>query len=146
MREEDTIVSPPATAIMYWWTNAMFLKMRRQGLNHRYVWGALQGVHLAVALGMTRVSLIEFGVAGGNGLVALERIALSLEHAYGIAIDVYGFDTGRGLPSPTDYRDLPNLYADQEFAMADHRSAGQTALASEAHSRSVEETVPRFIE
>jgi hypothetical protein len=25
----------------------------------------------------------------------------------GIEIDVYGFDTGEGLPSPTDYRDLP---------------------------------------
>jgi hypothetical protein len=145
MREEDTIGSPPATAIMYWWTNAMFLKMRRQGLNHRYAWGALQGVHLAVALGMTRVSLIEFGVAWGNGLVALDQIALKLEHAYGIAIDVYGFDTGRGLPSPTDYRDLPNLYAEQEFAMPDHQALAKRLSRAKLILGPVEETLPRFI-
>jgi hypothetical protein len=54
----------------------------------------LQGAHLAKALGIKRVSVIEFGVAGGNGLVALDRIAEKVEQALGIDIDVYGFDTG----------------------------------------------------
>jgi hypothetical protein len=46
-------------------------------------------------------------VAGGNGLVALERHARDWSEALGVTIDVYGFDTGRGLPAPTDYRDVP---------------------------------------
>lgn len=28
----------------------------------------------------------------------------------------YGFDTGKGLPKPQDYRDLPNLYRESAFA------------------------------
>jgi hypothetical protein len=41
----------------------------------QYVWGVLNGAFLARALGIPRISVIEFGVAGGNGLVVLESIA-----------------------------------------------------------------------
>src|SRR3972149_1664776 len=40
-----------------------------------YAWGVLCGVDLAQSLGIDRVSVIEFGVAGGRGLISLERIA-----------------------------------------------------------------------
>src|SRR5215470_11370339 len=53
-----------------------------------FLWGALQGVNLAKALGIGRVSFLEFGVAGGNGLVALEGIAQRLEAVFNIQIDV----------------------------------------------------------
>ena len=36
---------------------------------------------------------------------------------FGIEIDVFGFDTGAGLPPPKDYRDLPNLYRRAGFPM-----------------------------
>ena len=71
----------------------------------------MQAVNLAKALDVERVSVVEFGVAGGNGLLALEKIAEQLEAIYGIAVDVHGFDTGGGLPAPVDYRDLPNIYS-----------------------------------
>ncbi len=44
-----------------------------------YLWGALHGAHLAKILDLPAVSLIEFGVAGGNGLVALDLIAQRIE-------------------------------------------------------------------
>jgi hypothetical protein len=46
-------------------------------------------------------------VAGGNGLLVLEYYAGVIGKKFGIEIEVYGFDTGGGLP-PTekDYRDL----------------------------------------
>lgn len=66
-----------------------------------------EGARLARRLGLDRVSAIEFGVAGGNGLVAMERHAAQIEKMVGVRIDIYGFDTGEGLPAPQDYRDLP---------------------------------------
>lgn len=58
-------------------------------------------------LGLPRVSVAEFGVAGGAGLVAMERAAEPTEEMIGIGIDVYGFDAGVGMPKSTDYRDRP---------------------------------------
>jgi hypothetical protein len=82
-----------------------------------YAWGVASGAQLAQALAMPRISVVEFGVAGGNGLLALERVATLAERAFGLSIDVYGFDTGTGLPKSTDYRDVPNLYRQGEYAM-----------------------------
>src|SRR6187549_2659720 len=49
------------------------LMSQHRGLYPQYTWGVLQAAHLATTLGIRRISVIEFGVAGGNGLVALER-------------------------------------------------------------------------
>jgi hypothetical protein len=62
---------------------------------------------LAQKLGYERISVIEFGVAGGNGLINLEYHAEKISTMLGVGIDIYGFDTGEGLPEPQDYRDLP---------------------------------------
>jgi hypothetical protein len=86
-------------------------------LRPNYTWGVLQGAHLAKALNLRQISVIEFGVAGGNGLLALESAAAKVETVFNIKIDVYGFDTGSGLPKPKDYRDLPNLWQGNAFPM-----------------------------
>lgn len=83
----------------------------------QYLWGTLCGAGLARALGEPRITVIELGVAGGNGLVALERIAAWVARRSGVSIDVVGFDTGAGLPPPTDHRDSPNLWREGFFAM-----------------------------
>jgi hypothetical protein len=62
---------------------------------------------LARRLGLERISVLEFGVAGGNGLVAAERHAADIERRIPVKLDIYGFDSGAGLPPPEDYRDLP---------------------------------------
>jgi hypothetical protein len=87
------------------------------GCNHNYVWGVLQTGNLARSLAIKRVSVLEFGVAGGNGLVALEKISGKVADHYGVEIDVYGFDTGIGLPEPHDYRDLPDICSQADFPM-----------------------------
>src|SRR5262249_29685698 len=69
-----------------------------------YHWGTLCGAFLARNLGLTRMSIIEFGVAGGNGLLDLEASAAEVERVSGVTIDVFGFDTGHGLPRPRDER------------------------------------------
>lgn len=66
------------------------------------VWAA---AYEAKGLGLKEISVIEFGVAGGNGLVALEFHAREIGRIFGIKIQVYGFDTGEGLPEwEADYR------------------------------------------
>jgi hypothetical protein len=61
--------------------------------------------------------VVEFGVAGGAGLVEMSRQARLATAATGVRIDVYGFDTGEGLPKPTDYRDLPYIWREGDFTM-----------------------------
>jgi hypothetical protein len=83
----------------------------------QYMWGTLCAAAVAARLGYDRISVIEFGVAGGNGLVALEHCAQQATKLSGVAIDVYGFDTGVGLPKPVDHRDLPQLWREGFFTM-----------------------------
>ena len=74
-------------------------------------------VRLASSLNYEKISCIEFGVAGGNGLLALEKYANRLEKAFNIKIEIYGFDNGIGLPRSNDYRDLPFIWSSGDFAM-----------------------------
>jgi hypothetical protein len=72
-----------------------------------YAYCVYEGARLAKRLGYKRISVIEFGVAGGEGLLSLEYHAEQTSKSLGIEIEVYGFDTAEGLPHPEDYRDLP---------------------------------------
>lgn len=131
----------------YFWLNSILTKIAAEpGCAARpfYTWGVLQGAHLGKALGVDRISVIEFGVAGGNGLVALERIAERVEPILGIGIDVFGFDTGAGLPKPLDYRDCPNLWSPGYYAM-DKEKLQRRLQRAQLVLGLVEETVPRFI-
>ena len=133
---------------LYPWLNAKFKEIAADPLAARkpqYIWGTLQGATLAQALGIPRVSVIEFGVAGGNGLAALERVAEKVEALCGVGIDVYGFDTGRGLPRPEDYRDLPNLYGEGHFPMNPDALRARLKKARLILGP-VADTVPRFLE
>src|SRR6185503_11087279 len=69
-----------------------------------YAYGVFFAAQLAAALGIERISALELGVAGGRGLLALERIAAAVERRFPVRIDVYGFDTGEGMPEAQDYR------------------------------------------
>ncbi len=104
----------------YDWIGAGFRMLKKDSFCARkpaYIWGVLQGAALGKVLGLERVSVIEFGVAGGKGLLRMEQIAERVEAMVGIGIDVYGFDTGRGIPMTQDYRDMPNVWMDNQFPM-----------------------------
>ena len=132
----------------YTWLGENFLHLRKDPVcakNPGYIWGVLQGAALGKILGIERISVIEFGVAGGRGLLAMERTAELVEAKTGIGIDVYGFDTEYGLPKPEDYRDLPNIFFGGQFPM--DRSALEKRLRrAQLKLGLVEETVPNFIE
>ena len=109
------------TSTIGWITKKMLLKMPRSksrlsllelvmlGAFPRppYAYTAVRASELAVRLGYKEVTWIEFGVAGGNGLIVLEQIKAVVEQHLPITVRIVGFDMGSGLPMPVDYRDLP---------------------------------------
>jgi hypothetical protein len=82
-----------------------------------YAYGVYSAADQAKRLGLDAIQVIEFGVAGGRGLIALERIAAAVEADLGIRIHVCGFDSGAGMPAPADYRDLPHVWDEGFYAM-----------------------------
>lgn len=125
---------------------AAYLKIQTEkGCRHKYSWGVMHSVHLAKALGLDRVSAIEFGVAGGNGLIALENIADKVQTMYGVRVDVFGFDTGVGLPKPRDYRDMPNLWTEGYFPM-DVEKLRSRLRRAQVILGPVEKTISQFLE
>jgi len=82
-----------------------------------YAYGVYFAAMLASHLGIARISVLELGVAGGRGLLALERIAAEVEQRFGVAIDVIGFDTGQGMPDSLDYRDLQHVWSGGFYRM-----------------------------
>lgn len=131
----------------YEWLGASFHKVAKDPICVRkraYIWGVLQGAALGKVLGYEKISVIEFGVAGGRGLLAMERAAELVEEMVGIGIDVYGFDAETGLPELQDYRDLPNLFLDGQFPM-DRQELEKRLRRARLKLGLVEETVPAFL-
>ena len=131
----------------YAWLNDAFSRVVKKPacrLRPQYAWGVVQGAALARVLGMARVSVIEFGVAGGHGLLALECAAAGAEALTGVRIDVFGFDTGSGLPRPVDYRDQPNMWFEGQLPM-DHRRLAAALSRASLRLGPVDQTVPRFL-
>jgi hypothetical protein len=111
----------------------------------QYIWGVLQGASLGKVLGMQRISVIEFGVAGGAGLIALEHIAQRCAEILDMKIEVYGFDSGSGLPKARDFRDCPYLWVEGQFRIDEEELKKRLRRAS-LKMGLVNETVPAFIQ
>ena len=83
-----------------------------------YLHGVLYAAEQARREGRPSVAVIEFGVAEGAGLLAMQAYAAAVERESGVEVRVYGFDTGRGLPTGTgDHRDHPDVWKAGDFPM-----------------------------
>ncbi len=109
-----------------------------------YAYCLVRASEMALRLGYREVSAVEFGVAGGNGLVALEQIKDIVEQYLDIRISIFGFDLGSGLPSPVDYRDLPYHWQGGFYEMDVERLRSRLKKA-ELLLGPVSETVPAFL-
>ena len=129
-------------------SNRVFKQLVKQFSLRRphFLWGALQGVNLAKALNVPRVSFVEFGVAGGNGLTALERIAEVLHAVFDVEIEIYGFDAVGGMPKATDYRDTPNLWQEGFYPMTSREELEKQLTCAKLHLGLIEQTVVEFVQ
>jgi hypothetical protein len=75
-----------------------------------YGYCIFQAARLASLLKYPRISVIEFGCGGGNGLLNAEMHIKEVMKLFSVNVDLYGFDCGAGLPPPTDYRDMPHYF------------------------------------
>lgn len=117
------------------------------GRRPNYLVGVLAAADQARRENIAEISVIEFGVAGGNGLVALEHWAAAVEREVGVKIAVYGFDTGTGLPNLCgDYRDHPDKWMPSDYKM--DVPALQRRLSDRTHLiiGNARETVPYFLQ
>jgi hypothetical protein len=57
-----------------------------------------------------------------------------------IEINVTGFDTGQGMPAPTDYRDLPHVWNEGFYRMDVAKLKGQLEQSAELILGDIEET------
>jgi len=71
-----------------------------------------EAAQLAHRLALRRISAIEFGCGGGNGLLNAEMHCAEVARIFpDVVFELYGFDTGEGLPPPIeDHRDFPHYF------------------------------------
>ncbi len=83
-----------------------------------YVLGVLIAAITAKRMGISGTSVVEFGVARGEGLNELASISQVIQSTFGIKIDVYGFDWGAsGLRETIDFRDHPEMWKPGTYCM-----------------------------
>lgn len=127
-----------------------YYNFERQILRNRiyrsnYAYCCYHAAILASKLGYKKMSVIEFGCAGGAGLIALEVICEKVSGLTGVEIEIYGFDTGEGLPEPKDYRDLPYHWQKGFFKM-EKDTLEPKLKKSKIIYGDVEDTIHTFIE
>lgn len=111
-----------------------------------YAWCMYYAAVEAKALGHKAVTVIEFGVAGGNGLVCLCRNRKEIQKELGIEVVVAGFDSSTGLPKSDDPRDLlyrwPSGAYRMDWPALEKRLAGQAKLVLGDVAKTVHEWNP----
>lgn len=95
-----------------------------------YAFGIRNAAIEASSLGLSSITAVEFGVAGGNGLLSMEAHAAAVQRLTGVRVDVVGFDSGAGLTESADYRDLPYLWAPGDFQMDEAALRARLSAAS----------------
>lgn len=82
-----------------------------------YAYGMLRAADNARYYGSKAVSVVEMGVASGAGLLNMIECADQITHETGIIFNIFGFDTGAGLPRVEGFKDHPEIWTPGDFAM-----------------------------
>ena len=114
-------------------------------LRPQHAYGIMRAAQAARELGIRKVALVEFGVAGGAGLMNMAYVAERVTRETGIDFSIYGFDSGRGMPPPRDHRDHPEYYKAGDFPMDEARLRSALPKSVTLLLGDLAETVPRFV-
>ena len=88
------------------------LKIR---FHHAYC--LLEAAKYAKKINKKKITVIEFGVANGAGLLNIQKLSKEITKFMNIEFEIFGFDLEKGLPTIQDYRDHPELYSKDDFPM-----------------------------
>jgi len=97
----------------------------------------VQALWQAKLCGYEKISVIEFGVASGRGITALDQYANEFAPRFQVTVEITGFDTGSGLPLAQDHRDHPEIWQAGEYAS---RCNDTRVIFGD-----VKQTVPEFV-
>lgn len=111
-----------------------------------YLLGVLAAAEQALRDSVPEICAVEFGVAGGEGLLALQHEAAAVEAATGVRVRVYGFDMGGGgLPAFVgDHRDHPDAWKPGDYPMDLAKLRPQLTDRTELVLGNVSETVEQL--
>jgi hypothetical protein len=115
-------------------------------VRQQYAFPLLYAADSAKRHGFPCVSVLEFGVANGAGLINMCRLAERTRKATGIDFRVIGFDTGSGMPPAIDYRDLPETYQQGDFPMNIGRLRSALPRFAELIIGDAKDTIPSFLD
>ena len=112
----------------------------------QHAFGLLHAADRAKSHGLQAITVLEFGVANGAGLMNLISIAKKVTKATGVSIKIYGFDTGEGMPEPIDYRDHPEYYNTGDFPMNTQLLKEKTKGQAEIIFGNIKDSIPDFLQ
>jgi hypothetical protein len=104
-----------------------------------------QAAKLASLLKYPRISVVEFGCGGGNGLLDAEMHIEQVMKIFPVSIDLCGFDGGSGLPRPYDCRDMPHYFRAGLYKM-DRGSLEQKLKRAKLVIGDINETCGTFLQ
>jgi hypothetical protein len=110
-----------------------------------YAVGLQTACKYAALAGTPTFTAIEFGVAGGNGLMELSKYAAILSRNTGLKINVVGFDAGSGLPMSPDRRDAPWLWNPGDFPSDVARLRRMLPAETELVVGRIQDTLPQWL-
>jgi hypothetical protein len=111
----------------------------------QYAFPILRAADQAREYGISKLTIVEFGVASGAGLLNMCRIAERTSRATGVEFRVTGFDTGVGMPPPADYRDHPEQWQQGDFPMDIDKLRRALPAYAELFIGDVADTIPQFL-
>jgi hypothetical protein len=100
-------------------------KYQLLGWRPHFAYGLLKAADVAQYFGHQRVTVCEFGVATGAGLLSMCRLAQRIGPAVGVQFDVFGFDSGTGLPRVTGHKDHAEMWQEGDYPMVNQEQLRQ---------------------
>src|SRR5688572_190706 len=101
--------------------NGTFREKEYYGVIKRptYCYGMVRAADQAKYLGRDEVTVVEFGVASGAGLLNMIELGRLITKETGVKFNIVGFDAGGGLPQVKGYKDHAELWQSGDFGMVD---------------------------
>jgi len=99
----------------------------------------------AIKLGYNEISIIELGVAGGNGIKSLIKYKRKIESVIDIKINIIGFDSGSGLPNVDDKKDLPFFWKKGDYTNKNLNELEKKDSNVKIFEGNIENTINDFI-
>tara|TARA_B100000686_G_C16709055_1_gene928034 strand:+ start:778 stop:1566 length:789 start_codon:yes stop_codon:yes gene_type:complete len=118
------------------------LSIKYKSFRPQYETILLESCLEAKKLGYKEITVLELGVAGGNGIVSLEKYRKKIQKKIDIKINIYGFDTGEGIPKSNLKEDLPFIWKAGQYKI--NKEKLEKRVDSKIYYGDIKNTVEEF--